>query len=145
MRLPVTNTELMFGRRDAASLFFSQEVVVRLRQKLNADKTAKQSVEQDLTADANRVKLKTRELQEQLSRAQTAARKQLTDLTVQSANSAKKLQAVISQVRHVPSALPPLAPELALTLLLAVWPRRARRSCTWPTCVTNWSAGRTSL
>lgn len=93
-------------------LFFSQEVVVRLRQKLNADKTAKQSVEEDLTADANRVKLKTRELQEQLSRAQTAARKQLTDLTVQSANSAKKLRAVIGQVRRVPPALRPLAPEL---------------------------------
>lgn len=63
--------------------------------------TKKQSVEQDLTVDGNLVKQKTRELREQLIQAQTAARKQLTDLTVQSDQAAKKLQAAINKVKHL--------------------------------------------
>lgn len=84
----------------------SQDDVIRLRQKLNSDKTKKQSVEEDLTADGNQVKQKTRELREQLNRAQTAARKQLTDLTVQSDNAAKKLQVVIAKVKHLTPSSP---------------------------------------
>lgn len=84
----------------------SQDAVIRLRQKLNFDKTNKQSVEEDLTADGNQVKQKTRELREQLNRAQTAARKQLTDLTVQSDNATKKLQAAIAKVKHLTPSSP---------------------------------------
>lgn len=72
---------------------------------MNSDKTKKQSVEQDLTVDGNQVKQKTRELREQLSRAQTAARKQLTDLTVQSDHAAKKLQAAINKVKSLTPCL----------------------------------------
>lgn len=69
-----------------------------MRQMLSSDKTKKQSVEEDLIAEGNYVKQKTRELREQLIRAQTEARKQLSDLTVQSNNTTKKLQAIITKV-----------------------------------------------
>ncbi|XP_070834938.1 dynein regulatory complex subunit 2 [Chaetodon trifascialis] len=78
-----------------------QDTITQLRDKLNSTKTENQSVEQDLTAARNQVNRKTHKLRDQLTQAQTAARKQLTDLTVQSNNAAKKLQAVIAKGQRV--------------------------------------------
>lgn len=74
-----------------------------MRQMLSSDKSKKQSVEEDLIAEGNYVKQKTRELREQLIRAQTEARKQLSDLTIQSNNTTKKLQAIITKVSSLTS------------------------------------------
>ncbi|XP_076604456.1 dynein regulatory complex subunit 2 [Chaetodon auriga] len=78
-----------------------QDTVTQLRDKLNSTKTENQSVEQDLTAARNQVNRKTHKLRDQLTQAQTAARKQLTDLTVQSDNATKNLQAVIAKGQRV--------------------------------------------
>lgn len=75
-----------------------------MRQMLSSDKSKKQSVEEDLIAEGNYVKQKTREVREQLIRAQTEARKQLSDLTVQSNNTTKKLQAIITKVSSLTSS-----------------------------------------
>lgn len=75
-----------------------------MRQMLSSDKSKKQSVEEDLIAEGNYVKQKTRELREQLIRAQTEARKQLSDLTIQSNNTTKKLQAIITKVSSLTSS-----------------------------------------
>lgn len=61
-------------------------------------------MEQHLTANVNQVKEETRKLREQLQRAQLAARKQLTALTVQSSAAAKKLQAAMAKVRRLRSS-----------------------------------------
>lgn len=80
-----------------------------MRQMLSSDKTKKQLVEEDLIAEGNYVKQKTREIREQLIRAQTEARKQLSDLTVLSNKATKKLEATITKVRltQPPPTLPP--------------------------------------
>lgn len=63
-------------------------------------------MEQHLAGDGHLAKEKTQELREQLVQAQAAARKQLTDLTVQSDHAAKKLQSVITKVRPLTPAVP---------------------------------------
>lgn len=73
--------------------------------KLNSNKTEKQSVEEDLTAARNQMNQKTHKLRDQLIQAHTVAKKQLSDLTVQSDNAAKKLQAVIAKVKRLTSRL----------------------------------------
>ncbi|XP_044022644.1 dynein regulatory complex subunit 2 [Siniperca chuatsi] len=78
-----------------------QDIVIQLREKMNSSETQNQSVQQDLTAARNQVNQRTRKLRDQLTQAHTAARKQLTDLTVQSNNAAKKLQAVIAKGERV--------------------------------------------
>ncbi|XP_035529352.1 dynein regulatory complex subunit 2-like [Morone saxatilis] len=78
-----------------------QGLVLLLRVRLNSCKTEKQSVEDDLIATKKQVNLKTHKLRDQLTQAQTVARKQLTDLTVQSDNAVKKLQAVIAKGERV--------------------------------------------
>lgn len=70
-----------------------------MRQMLSSDKTKKQLVEEDLIAEGNYVKQKTREIREQLIRAQAEARKQLSSLTVLSNKATKKLEATITKVR----------------------------------------------
>lgn len=72
---------------------------------MNYSKIENQSVEQDLNAARNKVNRKTHMLRDQLTQAHTAARKQLTDLTVQSDKAAKKLQAVISKVKRLTCSL----------------------------------------
>lgn len=89
----------------------SQDAVIRLRQKLNSDQAEKQWVEQHLAGDGHLAKEKTQELREQLIQAQTSARKQLTDLTVRSDGTAKKLQNVITKVRPLTPVVP-LVPHL---------------------------------
>ncbi|XP_045918104.1 dynein regulatory complex subunit 2 [Micropterus dolomieu] len=78
-----------------------QDIAIQLRAKMNYSKIENQSVEQDLNAARNKVNRKTHMLRDQLTQAHTAARKQLTDLTVQSDKAAKKLQAVISKGEKV--------------------------------------------
>lgn len=56
-------------------------------------------VEQDLTAARDQMKRKILELREQLTRTRKAARKQLTDLSVQGHNATKRLEAVIAKVK----------------------------------------------
>lgn len=81
-----------------------------MRQMLSSDKTKKQLVEEDLIAEGNYVKQKTREIREQLIRAQAEARKQLNSLTVLSNKATKKLEATIAKVRQTPPATPPQLP-----------------------------------
>lgn len=87
-----------------------------MRQMLSSDKTKKQSVEEDLIAEGNYVKQKTREIREQLIQAQTEARKQLSSLTVLSNKATKKLEATIGKVRL--TQVPPRPP---LCILLDLW------------------------
>ncbi|XP_038584088.1 dynein regulatory complex subunit 2 isoform X1 [Micropterus salmoides] len=82
-----------------------QDIAIQLRAKMNYSKIENQSVEQDLNAARNKVNRKTHMLRDQLTQAHTAARKQLTDLTVQSDKAAKKLQAVISKVKRLTCSL----------------------------------------
>ncbi|XP_070777165.1 dynein regulatory complex subunit 2 [Enoplosus armatus] len=74
-----------------------QDNVLQLNKKLSTSKTKNQSVEQDLTAARNQVNQRTLELRDQMTQAHTAARKQLTDLTVWSDDATKELQAVMAK------------------------------------------------
>lgn len=56
-------------------------------------------MERDLTGARNEVNTKTRKLRDQLTRAQMAVRKQLTDLTIHGNDAAKTLQEVINKVK----------------------------------------------
>ncbi|XP_073340412.1 dynein regulatory complex subunit 2 [Pagrus major] len=78
-----------------------QDLVIQLRERLNSRKTKNQLVEQDLTAARDQVKRKTLELREQLTRSQKAARKQLTDLSLQGHSATKRLEAVTTKGERV--------------------------------------------
>ena len=78
--------------------FVSQDRVIHLRAELNSSRTEAEEVERDLTTTNNRVNRKTHELRGQLTQGQVAARKQLTNLTMQSDSAAKKLRAVVAKV-----------------------------------------------
>ncbi|XP_047196788.1 dynein regulatory complex subunit 2-like [Hippoglossus stenolepis] len=74
-----------------------QDCVFQLRMKLHSNKTEKEYVERDLPAARNKEKEVTYKLRDHLTQSQLVARKQLIDLTVQSNNATKKLQAVIAE------------------------------------------------
>ncbi|XP_034432423.1 dynein regulatory complex subunit 2-like isoform X2 [Hippoglossus hippoglossus] len=74
-----------------------QDSMFQLRMKLKSSQTEKELVERDLTAATYQVNQRTRKLRDQLTRGQSAARKHLADLSVQSNAAAKKLQEVIFQ------------------------------------------------
>ncbi|KAL7380486.1 hypothetical protein ABVT39_018682 [Epinephelus coioides] len=74
-----------------------KEDVIHPRARLNSSMRENELVEQDLTADIRQVNRWTHELRDQLTEARVAARKQLTELTVQSNEAAKKLQAVLAK------------------------------------------------
>ncbi|KAM6968595.1 dynein regulatory complex subunit 2 [Tautogolabrus adspersus] len=74
-----------------------KDSVVQLKEKLSSSKKEHKVVELDLLAAADQVKHSTHQLRDQLMQSQKVARKQLTDLTVQSDNAAKKLRAVIAK------------------------------------------------
>nr|XP_033499331.1 dynein regulatory complex subunit 2 [Epinephelus lanceolatus] len=74
-----------------------KEDVVRPRARLNSSMRENELVEQDLMADIRQVNRWTHELRDRLTEARVAARKQLTELTVQSNEAAKKLQAVLAK------------------------------------------------
>ncbi|XP_020510308.1 dynein regulatory complex subunit 2 [Labrus bergylta] len=78
-----------------------KDSVVRLKEKLSSSKKEHKGVELDLLAAADQVKHSTHQLRDQLKHSQKVARKQLTDLTVQSDNAAKKLRAVIAKGEKV--------------------------------------------
>uniref|UniRef100_A0A671UXT2 Uncharacterized protein n=1 Tax=Sparus aurata TaxID=8175 RepID=A0A671UXT2_SPAAU len=78
-----------------------QDLVIQLRDRLNSRKKKNQLVEQDLTAARDQMKRKILELREQLTRTRKAARKQLTDLSVQGHNATKRLEAVIAKGEKV--------------------------------------------
>lgn len=81
-----------------------------MRQMLSSDKTKKQSVEEDLIAEGNYVKQKTREIREQLIQAQTEARRQLSSLTALSSAASRKLEVTIAKVRPRPPSSPSSPP-----------------------------------
>ncbi|XP_035024711.1 dynein regulatory complex subunit 2 [Hippoglossus stenolepis] len=74
-----------------------QDSMFQLRMKLKSSQTEKELVERDLTAATYQVNQRTRKLRDQLTRGQSAARKHLADLSVQSNAAAKKLQEVIAK------------------------------------------------
>ncbi|XP_035850348.1 dynein regulatory complex subunit 2 isoform X2 [Sander lucioperca] len=78
-----------------------QDAVISLRETLTSSQMENSSVETRLSAARNQVNTKTHELRDQLSQAHAAARKQLTQLTVQSDNATKKLQALIAKGQKV--------------------------------------------
>ncbi|KAF1375253.1 hypothetical protein PFLUV_G00237660 [Perca fluviatilis] len=78
-----------------------QDTVISLRETLTSSQTENSSVETNLSAARNQVNTKTHELRDQLGQVHAAARKQLTQLTVQSDNAAKKLQALIVKGQKV--------------------------------------------
>ncbi|KAM7376453.1 hypothetical protein PAMP_006186 [Pampus punctatissimus] len=86
---------------DRKNLKRLQDFIFNVREKLDSSRTENESVTQDLTAAKNEVNRKTHKLRDQLTQAHTAARKQLTDLTVLSAAASKKLQTVIAKGERV--------------------------------------------
>ncbi|CAB1458227.1 unnamed protein product [Pleuronectes platessa] len=78
-----------------------QDCVFQLRMKLHSNKTEKEYVEQDLPAARNKEKKITYKLRDHLTQSQSAAWKQLIELTVQSDYATKKLKAVIADGERV--------------------------------------------
>lgn len=74
---------------------------MQLRTKLRSSKEDSKVVERDLTGARNDVNKKTHKLRDQLTQAQTAARKQLTDLSIHGHRATKKLQEVTDKVKRV--------------------------------------------
>ncbi|XP_047463538.1 dynein regulatory complex subunit 2 [Mugil cephalus] len=72
-----------------------------LRDRLTSSTTRQSSMENDLTAAKKQVNRQYHELRDQLTRARAAARKQLMELSVQSDDATKKLQAVIAKAEKV--------------------------------------------
>lgn len=59
------------------------------------------------------MKQKTRNLREQLGQKQKATKKQLLDVTIQSNEASKELQAAVAKVRRLPARLPARTAGLA--------------------------------
>ncbi|XP_026195802.1 dynein regulatory complex subunit 2 [Anabas testudineus] len=78
-----------------------QDSIIKLRTKLRCSRTDSELVERDLTGARNEVNTKTRKLRDQLTRAQMAVRKQLTDLTIHGNDAAKTLQEVINKGERI--------------------------------------------
>ncbi|KAM9842567.1 dynein regulatory complex subunit 2 [Aulostomus maculatus] len=78
-----------------------QNNFIDLRMKLTATDTENISVTEGLTAIKSEMNRNTNNLQDQLTRAHTASRKQLTDLTIHSGEAIKKLQTVIPKGEKV--------------------------------------------
>lgn len=76
-----------------------QDTVIQMREKLNSSQADHEAEERHLTATSNEVNKKTDQLRQRLSEGRSAARKQLTQLTIQSSNAIGKLQAVIAKVK----------------------------------------------
>ncbi|KAG7229517.1 hypothetical protein INR49_031941 [Caranx melampygus] len=74
-----------------------RDSVIQMREKLNSSQTDHEAEERHLIATSNEVNKKTEQLRQQLSEGRSAARKQLTQLTVQSSNATRKLQGVIAK------------------------------------------------
>lgn len=81
----------------------SQRTLNQTRKELTIKKTRNQAEEQDLTVIRAEVNKKAEALSQQLNENLSVARKQLINLSVQSDNAAKKLQAVIAKVKPLHS------------------------------------------
>lgn len=118
-----------------------QNSLIELRAKLNSTEAEKVSVAEGLMAATEEVHQKTPLLRDQLTQTRAAARKQLTDLTVQSTATTKNLRAVIAKVRTAPH-IGPLRCQTAAdssSLFVVVRARRFYRS---QNCVTGWRSNR---
>ncbi|XP_040915843.1 dynein regulatory complex subunit 2 [Toxotes jaculatrix] len=78
-----------------------KDLSLQLKVKISSAEATKEQVEEHVMAASNETNKKTHALQSQLTQNQTAARRRLTELTVQSNNATKKLQAVISKADKV--------------------------------------------
>lgn len=78
-----------------------EDAVRRLRQKMTSNKAGNSSMEEELTAAINELNCRSRALQDHLTQSHTAARKRLTELTVQGDAAAKNLQAVVTKGERV--------------------------------------------
>lgn len=66
---------------------------------MTSNKAGNSSMEEELTATINELNCRSRALQDHLTQSHTAARKRLTELTVQGDAAAKNLQAVVTKVK----------------------------------------------
>ncbi|KAK1893514.1 Dynein regulatory complex subunit 2 [Dissostichus eleginoides] len=82
-----------------------QEMVINIRVQLTSSRTENVSVERELTEARDQMRSQTQVLRDYLTANQTVARKQLTDVTMQSDQAVKKLQAVIARGQKEMSAL----------------------------------------
>lgn len=88
-----------FNTHSLCSLTSCQDAVRRLREKMISNKAENSSLEEDLTATIHEVNCRSHALQDHLTQSHTAARKRLTELTVQGDAAAKNLQAVVTKVK----------------------------------------------
>lgn len=78
-----------------------QDTIFMLRSKLSTSQKESEGAARGLRATREEVTMQARQLKGQLSRARTAERSQLANLTVHSNAAAKKLQGIIAKVLHV--------------------------------------------
>ncbi|XP_063341456.1 dynein regulatory complex subunit 2 [Pelmatolapia mariae] len=78
-----------------------EDAVRRLREKMIFSKAENSSMEEDLTATINELNCRSHALRDHLTQSHTAARKRLTELTVQGDAAAKNLQAVVTKGERV--------------------------------------------
>ncbi|XP_026038677.1 dynein regulatory complex subunit 2-like [Astatotilapia calliptera] len=78
-----------------------EDAVRRLREKMISNKAENSSLEEDLTATIHELNCRSHALQDHLTQSHTAARKRLTELTVQGDAAAKNLQAVVTKGERV--------------------------------------------
>ncbi|CAK6980073.1 dynein regulatory complex subunit 2 [Scomber scombrus] len=86
---------------DMKNLKRLQDAIFTMRANLVSSKTENEGVTCDLTAGKDEVNRRTHRLRSQLTQAHAAARQQLADLTVTTAATTKKLQAVIAKGERV--------------------------------------------
>ncbi|KAL3970473.1 hypothetical protein ACER0C_025992 [Sarotherodon galilaeus] len=78
-----------------------EDGVRRLREKMISSKAENSSMEEDLTAAINELNCRSHALRDHLTQSHMAARKRLTELTVQGDAAAKNLQAVVTKGERV--------------------------------------------
>ncbi|XP_028994430.1 dynein regulatory complex subunit 2 [Betta splendens] len=75
--------------------------IVQTKKLIKSSQTDQEALERDLSGARKEVTRKTRGLRDQLTRAQAAARRRLTDITIHSSNAIKRLQEVINKGEKV--------------------------------------------
>ncbi|XP_031600654.2 dynein regulatory complex subunit 2 [Oreochromis aureus] len=78
-----------------------EDGVRRLREKMISSKAENSSMEEDLTAAINELNCRSHALRDHLTQSHMAARKRLTELTVQGDAAAKNLQAIVTKGERV--------------------------------------------
>lgn len=95
----VTCKRVCFNMDSLSSLTSCQDGVRRLREKMISSKAENSSMEEDLTAAINELNCRSHALRDHLTQSHMAARKRLTELTVQGDAAAKNLQAIVTKVK----------------------------------------------